>query len=106
MDLVHCQTSASSLSFAILRNKLRTRQRGKSSQSLDRVTVCDRTFVGGLTSLVSFDEFVAWCEESQNALMMATMMPAKRLRMYQVHCQMLGVVTTTMAEDFGLGAFY
>ncbi|VEL34202.1 unnamed protein product [Protopolystoma xenopodis] len=33
-------------------------------------------------------------------------MPAKRLRMYQVHCKMLGIKTTTMADDFGLGAFY
>ncbi|VEL41910.1 unnamed protein product [Protopolystoma xenopodis] len=30
----------------------------------------------------------------------------KRLRMYQVHCQMLGAMTTNMADDFGLGAFY
>ncbi|VEL07263.1 unnamed protein product [Protopolystoma xenopodis] len=29
-------------------------------------------------------------------------MPAKRLRMYQVHCQMLGIMTTTMGDDFGL----
>ncbi|VEL38658.1 unnamed protein product [Protopolystoma xenopodis] len=34
-----------------------------------------------------------------------TTMPAKRLRMYQVHCQMLGI-KTTMADDFRLGAFY
>ncbi|VEL08811.1 unnamed protein product [Protopolystoma xenopodis] len=26
-------------------------------------------------------------------------MPAKRLRMYQVHCQMLGIMTTTIADD-------
>ncbi|VEL40082.1 unnamed protein product [Protopolystoma xenopodis] len=25
-----------------------------------------------------------------------------RPRMYQVHCQMLGIMTTTMADDFGL----
>ncbi|VEL25994.1 unnamed protein product [Protopolystoma xenopodis] len=24
----------------------------------------------------------------------------------QVHCLMLGIMTTTVAEDFGLGAFY
>ncbi|VEL21349.1 unnamed protein product [Protopolystoma xenopodis] len=38
--------------------------------------------------------------------MMPTTMAAKRLRMYQVHCQMLGIKTTTTADDFGLGAFY
>ncbi|VEL38605.1 unnamed protein product [Protopolystoma xenopodis] len=30
------------------------------------------------------------------------MMPAKHLRMYQVYCQMLGIMATTMADDFGL----
>ncbi|VEL29799.1 unnamed protein product [Protopolystoma xenopodis] len=27
-------------------------------------------------------------------------------RMYQVQCLMLGIMTTTMADDFGLGALY
>ncbi|VEL30907.1 unnamed protein product [Protopolystoma xenopodis] len=33
----------------------------------------------------------------------------RRLRtrcVHQVHCQMLGIMTTTMADDFGLVAFY
>ncbi|VEL33165.1 unnamed protein product [Protopolystoma xenopodis] len=38
--------------------------------------------------------------------MMPTTMPANRLRMYQVHCLMLGIMTTTMADDFELCAFY
>ncbi|VEL30340.1 unnamed protein product [Protopolystoma xenopodis] len=80
----------------------------------------------GFTCL--FDEFVAWCrrmasltddadydagETSENVSSpqdgkthMPTTMPAKRLRMYQVHCQMLGIMITTIADDFGLGAFY
>ncbi|VEL35511.1 unnamed protein product [Protopolystoma xenopodis] len=33
-------------------------------------------------------------------------MPTKRLRMYQVDCLMLGIMTTNMVDDFGLGAFY
>ncbi|VEL16615.1 unnamed protein product [Protopolystoma xenopodis] len=52
------------------------------------------------------NEFVAWCGEWQNSLMMPTTMPAKRRRMYQVHGRMLEIKTTTMADDFGLDAFY
>ncbi|VEL33185.1 unnamed protein product [Protopolystoma xenopodis] len=36
--------------------------------------------------------------------MMPITMPAKRLKMYQ--CLMLRIMTTTMADDFGLDAFY
>ncbi|VEL30118.1 unnamed protein product [Protopolystoma xenopodis] len=53
-----------------------------------------------------FDEFVTWCREWQHSMMIPTTMPAKSLRMYQVHCLMLGIMTTTMSDNFGLGAFY
>ncbi|VEL14117.1 unnamed protein product [Protopolystoma xenopodis] len=42
-----------------------------------------------------FDEFAA------HSLMMPTTLPARRLGMYQIHCLMLGIRTTTMADDFG-----
>ncbi|VEL16939.1 unnamed protein product [Protopolystoma xenopodis] len=44
--------------------------------------------------------------EWQGSLMMPTTRPAKRLRMYQVYGRMREIMTTTIADDFGLGAFY
>ncbi|VEL38566.1 unnamed protein product [Protopolystoma xenopodis] len=60
-----------------------------------------KRFTGIVVGLIS--EFCHSPHQATNSSE-TTMMPAKGWKIYQVHCLMMVIMTTTMADDFGLGA--